>query len=432
MKKFKVNKMMKKSILVFAVLFLGIAAVEEQAWAQLSFGGDLRLRMIHDQFSGSLDDRESLTYMRYLSRVNARATVSSNTRFYSEFTSITDNELVPVRGIAGSGQLMYGLSQLYGETIYSDVGFIDLMRFRVGRQQFPIGRGLSQGESAYFINLFDGVRGDFATGRVRLSLFGAVTRQNLSPSGLFPASGGDRIYIGRLSTTVAEQNLMSYFIYNDLEGMFNDNYITGFGGSGNILEEMDYFWEVAYQRYNQAPGLPEMSGIGYMVGLGHRWPMGPFRWFKVETRFAGYEGNDPETDRIGRFSPQFPSFFWGDRAGFANPFVGGDYPREGRDLTGSHIWYIRAYVVPHFLPQSRFQVQYVRVREWIDTDGFNPYNNEIAARFFYEITRNSRIQLRYVHRMPNEEDIDPDTRLVSSATDLFEIHRFMLEWHVWF
>ena len=425
--------MKKIGIILFAALFTGLTILHEQVTAQISFGGDLRLRVLHDEFSESLDDRDALTYMRYLGRINASANVSGNTRFYSEFTTITDNDEVPVRGIAGSGQLMYGLSQIYAETVYSDVGFIDLMRFRIGRQQFPIGGGLSQGESAYFINLFDGVRSDLSTGRFRLSLMGAVTRQNLSPSGLFPAPGGDRIYIGRLATTIAEQDLMSYFIYNDLEGLFNDSYIAGIGGRGNIFfEEMDYFWEVAHQRFNQAPGLPEMSGLGYMFGIGHRWPMGPFRWFKIETRFAGFEGNDPETERIGRFSPQFPSFFWGDRAGFANPFVGGDYPREGRDLGGSHIWYIRAYVVPHFLPQSRFQVQYIRVREWVDADNFNPYNNEFAARFFYEITRNSRIQLRYVHRRPNEDEIDPETRLVSSATDLFKIHRFMLEWHVWF
>lgn len=428
------NRIMKYYIAFFtAALFTITGLIPEAVYAQFTVDGDFRIRTYYDNFDGAADDRESLVYMRYLSRINARASVSDNVRFQTEFTTISDNELQPVRGIAGAGGFTYGLSQLFAESVHANLGFIDILRLRVGRQQFPIGSGLSQGESVYFINNFDGIRTDLSVGRYRLSLFGAVTQQGLSPSGLFPAPGADRIYIARLASTFAEQDVMSYFIYNQPQGMFNDSYIAGVGGRGSIFfDEMDYFWELAHQRFNQAPGLPEMSGMGYMFGIGHRVPIGPFRWFKVETRFAGFEGDDPETDRIGRFSPRFPSFFWGDRAGFANPVIGGDYPREGRDLTGSHIWYTRAYVVPHFLPQARLQVQYIRVREWVDTDGFNPYNNEFAARLFYQVSANNRFQFRYVRRFPNEDTIDPDERVVSSTTDLFKIHRFMLEWHVRF
>jgi len=428
------NVAMKYIIGIFtAGLFTLTALIPDVVYSQFTVDGDFRIRTYYDNFDGASDDRESLAYLRYLSRINARANASRNVRFQTEFTTISDNELQPVRGIAGSGGLSYGLSQLFAESVHANLGFIDVLRLRVGRQQFPIGRGLSQGESAYFINNFDGIRTDLSMNRFRLSLFGAVTQQGLSPSGLFPTADADRIYIARLASTFAEQDVMSYFIYNEPMGMFNDSYILGVGGRGSVLfEEMDYFWEFAHQRFNQAPGLPDMNGIGYMFGIGHRVPVGPFRWFKVETRFAGFEGNDPDEDRIGRFSPRFPSFFWGDRAGFANPVIGGDYPREGRDLSGSHIWYIRSYVVPHFLPQSRFQIQYVRVREWVDKDSFNPYNNEFSARIYYQVSSNNRFQFRYVRRFPNEENIDPDERLVSSTTDLFKIHRFMLEWHIRF
>ncbi len=422
-------KMRFKNILLI-VFLLGFGATEIKA--QFTVTGDFRTRFYYDTFSGGIQDRQDLNYIRYLGRINVRSNVGDNVSFYSEFMTFTDNPLSVTRNIAGTEEMYYGISQLFAEVVFPDAPVFDVVRFRVGRQQFPIGRGLSQGSSTSYARLFDAVRGDFSKYDFNLSLFGSVTRQNLSPSGLFPDSGGDKIFIGRLSRTVLNQDLMSYFILNRLDGNYNDSYIFGGGIRGSFLDpELEYFGEIAHQTFNTAPGFPRMSGIGYMAGIGYRWQMGPFRWVKLETRYAAYQGNDESTDRIERFSPLYPSFFWGDRAGFANGVIGGDYPRDGANLEGSRIFYNRIYFVPQAMQRLRVQFQYIYVTEYVDNDNYNSMNNEFSARVFYSITRNSRIQFRYVLREPNEDDFNPNLP-ESSTRDRFSIHRYMFEWHVRF
>lgn len=419
---------MKRLILISMLVLVVIPS----AWAQIAVSGDFRTRFVYDTFSETLDDRPSLTYMRYLGRFNLRAPVSNNVAFMTEFTTFTDNPASLTRNIAATNEMFYGISQLFAEATYSTVPGLDVVRFRVGRQQFPLGRGLVQGESAYFIRLFDGLRMDMSRSGTQLSLFGSVTRQSLSPSGLFPASGGDQIYIARLSRQFYGQDVMSYFVLNRLEGMFNDSYIAGGGIRGSFWSpELEYFAEAAHQTFNTAPGLPSMGGYGYMAGIGHRWPVGPFRWMKIELRTAAFQGDDASTRRVERFAPLYTSFFWGDRAGYANPFIGGDAPFNGNNLEGSRIYYGRIYFVPNFMPQTRLQFQYIYVTEFVDNDNYNSRNNEFSIRYFYQVNRNSRLQLRYVHRMPNEDEFNPELPM-SSTNDRFSIRRFMFEWHVRF
>jgi len=421
---------MKLRLIFLGIVFLLFGGMEIKA--QFVVNGDFRTRFYYDTFSGGIQDRQDLSYVRYLGRINIRSNVGNNVTFYSELMTFTDNPLSVTRNIAGTEEMYYGISQLFAEAVFPNVPVFDQFRMRVGRQQFPIGRGLSQGSSTSYVRLFDAVRFDMTKYDVNLSLFGSVTRQNLSPSGLFPDSGGDRLYIARLSRTVLNQDLMSYFIMNQLDGKFNDSYIIGAGIRGNILsDELEYFGEYAHQTFNTVPGMPKMGGHGYMAGIGYRWPMGPFRWVKIETRYAAYQGNDESTDRIERFSPLYPSFFWGDRAGFVNGVVGGNFPFEGDNLEGSRIWYNRIYFVPNALPRLRVQFQYIYVTEYIDNDNYNSYNNEFSARLYYAITRNSRIQFRYVLREPNEKDFNPNLP-ESSTRDRFSIHRYMFEWHIRF
>lgn len=412
--------------LIAAFLFLS-----QDAFAQLNIGGDFRARWLHDTFRNAEDERPDLNYLRYLGRINASARVMDRTSFHGEFTTFTlPNPLSPARNVVGTGDMSYGISQLYGETVFTEVPFIEATRMRVGRQPFPIGSGLSQGDSAYFINNFDGVRLDLSFWRLRLSMMSAITDKDISSGGYFPEPGGDMIHIGRLATDIGDQNIMGYFIYNRLDGIYNDNYIAGVGGRGTIIDEMDYYWEAAHQTYNVAPGLPEMSGFGTMSSLRYRWQMGPLRWFLLEGRHAAYQGNNPDTDRVERFSPLYPSFFWGDRSGFVNPVIGGDWPRNGRQRPhGSHMFYGRMYVVPNVLPQLRIQLQYIHAREFVDHDNYNPYDDEFSLRMYYTVSTNNRFQLRYVRVMPNEDDYRDR---VTSLLDRYTRNRVMLEWRVRF
>jgi hypothetical protein len=419
---------MKKLVLLGALVLMIPSALP----AQIAVNGDFRIRAYYDYFTDTLDDRPSLNYMRYLGRFNLRAPVSTNMSIYSEFTTFTNNPTSVTRNIAATNEMFYGISQLFAEATYTTIPLVDVMRFRVGRQQFPIGNGLSQGESSYFVRLFDGVRVDMSRSGTQMSLFASVTRQSLSPSGLFPATGGDKLYIARLSRNIYGQDVMGYGIYNQIEGMFNDSYILGAGVRGSFwLDELDYFAEAAHQTFNTLPGLPSMGGYGYMAGVGHRWPMGPFRWVKIEVRTAVYQGNDESTERVERFAPHFASFFWGDRAGYVNSIIGGDGPLNGRNLEGSKIYYGRIYFVPNALPQTRIQFQYIYVDEFVDNDNYNSRNNEFSGRIFYQINRNARLQFRYVRRIPNESEFNP-LLSESSANDRFSVHRYMLEWHLRF
>lgn len=424
----QIKNMFKSSVLAALFLLIGIS----DSVAQFTVNGDFRTRFYYDTFEGGIQDRQDLSYIRYLGRINVRSNVGNNVTFYSEFMTFTDNPLSVTRNIAGTEEMYYGISQLFAEAVFTDVPLVDMLRMRVGRQQFPIGRGLSQGSSTSYARLFDAVRLDLTKHEFNLSLFGSVTRQNLSPSGLFPDSGGDKLFIARLSRTVLGQDLMSYFILNRLDGQFNDSYIVGGGIRGSFIsDELEYFGEFAHQTFNTVPGFPKMGGMGYMAGIGYRWAMGPFHWVKIETRYAAYQGNDESTDRIERFSPLYPSFFWGDRAGFANGVIGGDFPRDGNNLEGSRILYNRIYFVPNAIRRLRIQFQYIYVTEYVDNDNYNSMNNEFSARLYYSLTRNSRIQLRYVLRQPNEDGFNPELP-ETSTRDRFSIHRWMFEWHIRF
>lgn len=416
-----------------AVIAAGLLLVAAPAAAQFNVSGDFQVRWTHSWSVDALDDRGELNYIRYLGRIRMSARISDRASFHSEFTTFTEpNPLSPVRSVAGTGNMTYGITQLFMQSASANVPLFDVARLRVGRQAFPIGSGLSQGASSYFVNLFDGVRVDLSRQGVTLSMMSAITRKELSPGGYFPLEGGDHLHVARLSTDLRGQHIMGYFIYNRLQGMYSDSYILGTGGRGSFWsEELEYFWEFAHQTFNTAPGLPEMGGYGLMGGIGHRWQMGPFRWFKIEGRYSAYQGNDPTTDRVERFSPQFPSFFWGDRSGFVNAVIGGNWPRDGRLREGGvQNFYGRMYVVPNIAPRFRLQVQYIHAREFVNHNNYNPYDDEFSIRLFYTLSQSNRFQLRYVRTLPNEDDFG--VQRVTSLNDRFVRDRVMLGWRVRF
>ncbi len=418
------------SFLCAALLIMLYAA---PGLAQVTVSGDMQVRWTHSWSVDALDNRGELNYIRYLGRIRVASRISDRVSFHTEFTTFTEpNPLSPVRSVAGTGDMTYGISQLFIQSASANVPLFDVARLRVGRQPFPIGSGLSQGASSYYINLFDGVRVDLSALGFTLSMMSAITDKELSPGGYFPLEGGDHLHVARLSTELANQHVMTYMIYNRLQGMYSDSYILGAGGRGSFLSpELDYFWEVAHQTFNTAPGLPEMSGYGAMSGIGYRWQMGPFRWIKVEGRYSAYQGNDPDTDRVERFSPQFPSFFWGDRSGFVNAVIGGNWPRDGRLREGGvQNFYGRFYVVPNAAPRFRLQFQYIHAREFVDADNYNPYDDEFSIRLFYTLSQSNRFQLRYVRTIPNEKDFGEQR--VTSLNDRFVRNRLMLGWRVRF
>lgn len=425
---------MKNSILSLCAAIIVSLTVPQLVHAQFNVEGDFRVRWYSDSFGRALDDRAQENYMRYLARFRTKAKVANNTSFTAELISLIDNPGQPVRNIAGTGQMRYGISQLYAEMSQENFLVFDLARLRVGRQQFPIGSGLSFGDSYYYTDKFDGGRADLALFPVTLSLFGAVTGQNLSSSGLYPDPGSDQIYAAKLGGTFLGQDLMVYAIDQKLRGAYNDNVVYGAGAAGEIYyKDLEYFLEGAYQLFNQAPGLPEKSGIGYMGGIGYRWGMGPFRSIKIETRYAAYQGDDAATRKIEQFSPPFPNFFWGGRVGYVNGEVGGDYPRNSQNPEGSRIWYSRIYVIPKILPKVRLQLQYVKVNEYVDSDTYNSMDDEVSVRLYYTVTNNSAFQVRYSRVIPNADDKDRDGGgAITSSEDRVSVNSFMLEWQIQF
>ncbi len=405
-----------------------------QAFAQINVEGDFRMRWYSDSFGWARDNRAQENYLRYLGRLRAKAKVTSNTSFTTELITLIDSPGQPIRNIAGTGPMRFGISQIYAEMSEQNFLFFDLARIRLGRQQFPIGNGLSFGDSYYYTDKFDGGRLDLAYFPITLSLFGAITGQNLSASGLYPDPGSDQIYAAKLSGNFFEQDLMIYGIEQKLRGPYNDNIVYGAGATGEIyFKDLEYFVEGAYQQFNQAPGLPEKGGIGYMGGLGYRWGLGPFRSIKVETRYAAYEGDDAKTTKIEQFSPPYPNFFWGGRAGYVNGEVGGDYPRNSQNLEGSRIWYTRMYVIPKMFPKIRFQVQYIKVSEYVDNDNYNSMDDEFSVRLYYTVTNNSAFQIRFARVIPNGDDKDKDGGgLITSSEDRVSVNSYMVEWQIEF
>ncbi len=404
------------------------------ASAQFSMEGDFRVRWYSDSFQEAADSRAKENYMRYLARIRAKTKAGENTVFATELISLIDNPGQPVRNIAGTGPMRFGISQLYAEITEPDFFFFDVVRMRLGRQQFPIGNGLSWGESYYMLNKFDGLRLDFLYDPFTLSLFGAITGQNLSPSGLYPDPGSDQIYAARIGTMIMNQSVMAYGILQRPRGTYNDTYVAGVGANGEVaFKDLTYFAEGAYQQFKQPPGFPEKGGIGYMAGISYRWGMGPFSSIKVETRYAAYEGDDASTTNIEQFSPPHPSWYWGSRAGYVDGEIGGDYPHNSLVAEGSRIWYTRFYVIPRALPKIRFQVQYVKVGEYVDNDGINSMDDEVSARIYYALSTQSQLQLRFSRVMPNDADRDLDGGgSITSSEDRISINSLMLEWQLSF
>lgn len=400
------------------------------SFAQMNFEGDFRFRWYNDRFTETMDNRDNENYVRYLGRIRSNIRSTQNITFNTEVTTVVESpNTVSARNIAGSGKLNFKISKIYAELTQANFLYLDVVRVRLGRQSFGIGSGLSFGESYYFLEKFDGARVDAAYKNFSVSLFGAITGQNLSESGLYPEPGSDQIYAARLTANYFNQNIMGYFIKEKLRGMFNDNYIIGGGLSGAFLNDrLDYFAEFAHQTFNTPPAFPKKNGIGYMAGIGYRWTLGPFRSIKVETRYAAYQGDDASTEKIEMFSPSYPSFFWGDRAGYVNGEIGGLYPNRGRNPEGSRIWYSRIYFIPKALPDMRIQFQYLINKEYVDNDGYNTFDNEFSARVYYRLMKNAQLQLRYSRGIPNGEDKDiNDSGTISSTEDRISYHRFMME-----
>ncbi len=421
----------RNSVILTLIILMLFA---QHSSAQINVEGDFRMRWYSDSFGWARDNRGQENYMRYLGRLRAKAKVTSNTSFNTELITLIDSPGQPVRNIAGTGPMRFGVSQIYAEMSEPDVLIFDLARIRVGRQQFPIGNGLSFGDSYYYLDKFDGGRLDLAYFPVTVSLFGAITAQNLSSSGLYPDPGSDQIYAVKIGGNILQQDLLLYGIQQKLRGPFNDNIVYGAGATGEIyFKDLEYFAEGAYQLFNQAPGLPEKAGMGYMGGIGYRWGLGPFRSIKVETRYAAYQGDDASTKEIEQFSPPYPNFFWGSRVGYVNGDVGGDYPRNNQNLEGSRIWYTRLYVIPTMLPKLRVQLQYIAVNEYVDNDGYNSMDDEVSLRFYYTVTNNSAFQFRFARAIPNADDKDRDGGgQITSSEDRVSVNSFMLEWQIEF
>jgi hypothetical protein len=418
----------RKYLLVF------IAVCMHPVSAQFNVEGDFRVRWYSDRFYDTQDGRGHENYMRYLSRLRAKTRVSQSTTFFAELISLIDNPGQPVRNIAGTGPMRFGISQIYAEYTEQDFLFFDVTRVRVGRQQFPIGNGLSMGESYYYLDKFDAGRLDLAFDPFTLSTFAAITGQNLSSSGLYPDPGSDQLYAAKLSTNFMKQDVIAYVLQQKLRGAFNDNIVFGGGLNGSIyFKDLDYFVEAAMQTFNTPPGQPEKGGTGYMTGIGYRWGMGPFRSIKVETRYAAYEGDDAKTAAIEQFSPPYPNFFWGNRVGYVNGDVGGDFPRNSRNLEGTTMWYSRVYFILREMPKLRTQLQYIKVGEYVDNDGYNSMDDEFSIRFYYTVNSQSSLQFRFSRVIPNgrDKDMSGDGNL-SSSEDRYGSNSYMFEWQIGF
>jgi len=421
----------RRFITLTALLML-LAAPQVQA--QMELGGDFLVRTYWEKFMDTRDNRENLNYTRFLGRLYLDVPVGDNASFHTDLVTISENPVFPPRSIAGTGSLYYGISQIYGEITTPRVPLFDLSRFRVGRQHYKLGQGLTLGDSYYMTDHYDGIRGDFSRGPWTLGLMGAVTSQELTDGGFYPSPGSDQIYVAKLEYEFINHTLLAYSTYDKRRGVFNDNIVTGLGAKGRIaLHNLKYFSEVATQQFNTLGGLPEKGGMAYMAGLSYSWSMGPFRTVKVEVRGAGYEGDDASTDKVEIFEPFYPSWFWGDRTAYVNGDLGGDYPHRGLRPEGSRIWFGRIYFSPSAAPKFRLQFQYAMVDDWINNDGITEPNNEFGTKLFYQFSDNVRLQGRYFIRTANASDSDlNNSGTISRIEDRFDAQRFMLEFRVQF
>jgi len=408
-------------------LALSLGLITGTSRAQFNIDGEFRTRWYGDSFSHTADERGPENYMRYFGRIHGRTKVGEHAAFSTELVAMTDNPASPVRNIAGTGYMRYGISEIYAEVTQPDFLIFDVARLRAGRQQFPIGNGLSLGDS-YNPNRFDGGRIDLARDIFTLSLFGSITGQNLSSSGLYPDPGSDQLYVARLGASVFKQDVMAYYLLQKLRGNYNDSYIIGGGSAGTaFIDKLEYFCEVAYQKFNVPPGLPKKSGVGYMGGASYQWTLGPFRSMKFESRYAAYQGDDASTpDRFEQFSPMYASFFWGARAGYVDGDIGGDLPHNGLNVEGCR--FTRFYVIPRIVPKLRVQVQFVKVDEFVNNDGVNSMDNEFAVRGYYTLSSQVQFQFRFARTFPNDDDADLNHNgIISSTEDRYNTTSFMME-----
>jgi hypothetical protein len=419
----------ERLLVAVVALVASLAGAAGAARAQ-ELSGDFRFRFYNDQYVNARDSRGTEDYIRYLARVRTKWNANAHTAFFNELVTFADaNPLTPVSGIAGTGNVRYGISQIFAQLTYPDVLCFDALRLRVGRQQFPVGKGLSLGESYYFTDKFDGARLDLSCRSYNLSLFGAITGVNVSESGLYPEPGSDQIYVARLAKRLYRHDLMLYSIYEKPRNDFNDDQIIGAGLASDWLDgKLDYYAEGAWQDFHTLEGLPKKGGVGFMGGIGYKWSMRYIRSIKVETQYAAYQGDDVTTPKTEIFSPQYPSFFWGDRNGYVNGAVGGDYPYDGRNAEGSRIWYTRCYFRPAALPDLRLQFQYIKVAEYVNRDGYNVFDDEFAVKAYYDLSKEVTLQLRYAVDFSNGEDRDLNGNgIISSSEDRVNRNRLMME-----
>jgi len=415
--------------------FFAVLLFQVKGFSQFNLSGDFRERWYSDQFHSTMDNRGPEDYLRTLGRLRSQIKLDNYSNFDVEVITVNENESIPTRNIGGTGNMAFGISQCFADVIRPNFLGLDLARLRVGRQQFAIGNGLVFGDSYYYLDKFDGGRLDLGYDIFNLTLFGAITGQNLSTSGLYPDPGSDQIYVSKLGANIYKQDLMAYGVLQHLRGLYNDNYTIGVGDASSLLNSnLEYFGEFAYQKFNTAPGLPKMHGIGYMAGLSYKWEIGPFRTIKFESSYAAYQGDDKKTtDVIERFAPPFPSFFWGEATGYVNGTIGGDQPHEGMYSDGCRIWYTRIYFVPRMFPGLRLQFSYCHVRDYINTDNYNEHDDELAVRLYYNLSQNVRLQFRYGRVLPNGPAYDINqSGSISSTEDRFSETRFMTEVYVQF
>ncbi len=423
-----------KTASIYFLLLTGFV-FQTNIFAQFDIGGDFRLRWYNDQYMQTRDNRPRVNYTRMLGRINTTYKVSDMARINVELMNLADTSTSPARGISGTGPIHFGVTQLYGEITKSDYLGLDLIRFRAGRQQFSVGNGLTFGESYYYYDKFDGTRLDLSYDPFTLTVFGAIYGQDVSSNGLWPDAPADQIYVAKLGANVLEQDLMLYGINNIQRGDYNDSYTLGAGSSGSFLGgKLDYFVEGAYQKFNQPAGAFVKEGIGYMGGLGYKMSMWPFRTIKIETKYAAFQGDDPSTTKIEQFSPPFPDFQFGERSGFVNREIGGDYPHKDKNLNGSKIWYSRIYLIPAGLTKLRLQFQYTKVGGYAKRlDGYNSYDDEWEAKIYYTLTSRIQFQLRYEKIIPNDTDKDVNLNgVISSLEDRYILGSLMFEIHLKF
>lgn len=416
----------KRCIMAAALTLL--AALPAQG--QVRFGGDLMMRYYLESFSKTLDNRKPLNYTRLRARLSMDVPIGKTAGVHTDFVTVSNNPTLPARAIGGLGPLSYDISQIYGEFVTPRLPLWDLARVRVGRQHYSLGDGLTLGDSYYQLNQYDAARLDLSRGRWTLGLFGSITGSEISEGGYYPKPGSNQLYVAKVESELYDHVLLGYGVYEKQRGDFNDNAIFGLGARGHLFRrDIEYSGEFASQTFNTLPGLPDKGGIAYMGGVSYAWSMGPFRTIKAEFRAAGYQGDDPDTRKIETFEPFYPTWAWGDRVGYANGDVGGDYPHDGKRLEGSRVYYGRIYVSPTALPAVRLQLQYSTVDAWArNNSGATGSSDEYGVKLYYAVNQNVRLQGRYFLRRENGADADVNSSgTISSVEDQYDAQRIVFE-----